>query len=101
MLQQYAHGLAVLHRARTAEVQAFETSVRHPHDVVRADVAVDDAGSMEHTDVAHERLQHGEKLLSREPALSLHLVAEGHSVEVFHYEIGRAVGREEILHLDD
>ena len=60
---------------------------------------MDDARGVELAYVLHKRPEHGEQPLGGEAALGLHLVAEGHAVEVLHDEIGRAVGGEEVLHL--
>ena len=102
VLEQHAHGPAVLHGPGAAEVQELQGVVGHPHQVVGADVPVDHAGFVQLAQVPQKGAQHGQQELGRKAAAGLPaLLLQRDAVQELHDEVGGVVRAEEVDHVDD
>ena len=84
-----------------AEVQQLGAPVPQHHDVVGADVPVDDAAGMDMLQRADDRQQQVDRLGGGQAAVFLQIVLEGHPVQEVHDDVGGAVFLAEIPHPHD
>ncbi|MPM70223.1 hypothetical protein SDC9_117176 [bioreactor metagenome] len=87
---------------RRAEVEQLDVAFLGDHDVVRADVAVDDARAVHFRKRAHERLHHIEHGCGGELSARVreHLL-ERFTLDELHYDIRGVVLKEEVLDCHD
>lgn len=76
------------HHTGGAKVHQSQGAVVHPHDVVRADIPVNDPLPVEPDDTVHQPVDFGQQLLGRQALPLSDYFIEGHSFQVFHHQIG-------------
>ena len=86
---------------RRAEVQQLGAAVRQHHDVVGADVPVDDAPGVDVLQRADDRQQQADRLGGGQGAVRLQVFFQGHPVQEVHDDVGGAVLLAEVPHADD
>ena len=96
------HGLGLgLREARDAEVHHLDAAVLQQHDVLRLDVAVDDAALvrvLQRLQDLHRKVQ---RLAPLDLALLLDVLLERDAVHIFHDDVLDAVAEADVVHLDD
>ena len=102
VLEGDGHGLvAGQGLPRAAEVQQAHRAVLE-HEVIRADVAVDEALFVHGAQRAKERFDQAQQLLGLDAAALLaHQLLEGGAVQVFHDDVGGVVLLKEVADADD
>ena len=102
VLERDGHGLVALGRfARAAEVQQPHGPALQ-HQVVGADVAVDEPRGVHRAERGKERLDHVQQLAGGDaPAALRHEFLECRAVNVLHDDIDGVVGLEKVAHGDD
>ena len=85
------HGMGRLHIAEfsgSAEIQKLKSAVRHEHQVVRADVPVNDACIVHTLHGLHDRAEAPDDLFHCPASIFWDQFAQGNAVQVFHHDIG-------------
>ena len=93
----------VLRAGNTAgctEVQQLHTAARE-HNVVRADVAVDNTLCMDPLQRAHHGQQQVKRLLHGQLAFTLQIGRKRLALEIFHDDVSRVVFFKKIAHIHD
>ena len=86
------------HRPRRAEIQQLGPAAIQHHDVVGADVPVDDAVGMDPLQRAHHRHQQRHGVGGGQAAVALQVVFQVNAVQEVHDDVGGAVFLTEIPH---
>ena len=89
------------HRPRGAEVQQLGAAVGQHHDVVGADIPVDDAVGVHPLQRAHHRHEQGHGVGGSQTPLLFQVVLQGDAVQEVHDDVGGAVLLTEIPHPHD
>ena len=102
-LQNHRQTLRVIVRCLPgrAEVQDADLAALGQHDIVRADIAVDDPGFMDVFQRDHSRHQKIQRLFPVHGAVFVQPVLQGPAVQILHDDICRLVFLEIILDADD
>ena len=109
VLDDHGHALAAVvdSMARSTEIDQPDAAVLQNHDVVRRDVPVNHSAVMDPLQRQHDRRQHGNRFLRRNPSLRrdsrflFQILAQRDTVEIFHHEIGRFVCGEAVVDVDN
>ena len=100
--QRAAQPFHALICARRAEIQQHGLiDFMAQHDVIRADVAVNNAALMNLIQREHDRLHLAVGILPLKTAGALDHMRQRRSCDIFHDGIDGAVGRERVVHLND
>ena len=91
MFQLDGDGFAVFQMTGTAEIQQLHGTIGHPHDVVGADVPVDDIGVVKLLQVLQQPGQAGNQLLGVDGAGLLHHTVKRRAVQIFHGDVCRTI----------
>ena len=74
-----------------AEVHQLHLAALCQHDIIGADVAVDNALSVHIGQRFHHRQQQGDKLIGFKTSFGVYVVFQGFAVDIFHNDVGGAV----------
>ena len=96
------HGAGRLVReARDAEVGHLDGAVLKQHDVLRLDVAVDDAALVRVLQSAQHLRGEMERVLPFDDALTVDILLKGDAVDILHHDILDHVAEADVVHLYD
>ncbi len=87
--------------ARNAEVRHLDGAVLQEHDVLRLDVAVNDAALVGVLQSAEHLCGEMQRILPLDHALALDVFLQGDTVDVLHHDILDHVAEAHVIHLDD